>query len=40
VAVVRSQHQAVTGKTDRVAVGIFGRVNDADSGHRHALPEN
>ena len=33
VAVVGPEHQAMTGEADRAAVGVFGRMHDADSGH-------
>ena len=33
VAVVRPQHHAVASEADGIAIGIFGRVDDANSGH-------
>jgi hypothetical protein len=33
MAIVGPQHQAVAGEADRIAIGVFGRMHDADPGH-------
>ena len=38
VAVVGPDHQPVTQKADRIAVGVFGRVYDLDPRHLYRVP--
>jgi hypothetical protein len=33
MAVVRPQHQAVAGEADWIAIGVLGRMHDADPGN-------